>query len=137
MKKMKKNLTSIILCCLLFSLVTVAQAQAQKASTAQIKSIHLFDMPEGVTEAELATVLNDMNVAIERLGYKGAGYFLYKVEGEWADKYRYFFEGVWPSTEAYKKIHEDKMYVESDKKASVLIQKIKAVELYRRLKRVE
>lgn len=70
MKKMKKNLTSIILCCLLFSLVTVAQAQAQKASTAQIKSIHLFDMPEGVTEAELATVLNDMNVAIERLGYR-------------------------------------------------------------------
>lgn len=134
---MKKNLTSIILCCLLFSFVTVAQAQVQKASSAQMKSIHLFDMPEGVTEAELAAGLKEMNSAIERLGYKDAGYSLYKVQGETGEKYRYFFEGVWPSAEAYKKIHEDKIYMEADKKADSVYKKIKPVELYRRMVRVQ
>lgn len=122
---MKKNHTSIIFYCLLFSLVTVAQAQAQKASTTQIKSIHLFDMLEGVTEAELAARLKEMNIAIERFGYKDAGYSLYKVQGETGEKYRYYFEGVWPSAEAYKKTHEDKMYLEADKKADSIYKKSK------------
>lgn len=134
---MKKNFIAGLIFCWLCSFGTVAQVQAQKTSTAQLKSIHLFDMPEGVTEAELAAALKEMNTAIARLGYKDAGYFLYKVEGEGVEKYHYFFEGVWPSAEAYKKIHEDKMYLESDNKASLLIQKIRAAELYRRLIRVQ
>lgn len=133
---MKTNLISAALFCLLFILGTGAQMKAQNTSAAQLKSIHLFDIPDGVTEAELTAALKEMNTAIGRLGYKDAGYTLYKVEGADTEKYRYFFEGVWPSAEAYKKIHEDKMYQESDKKANVLIQKIRAVELYRRLKRV-
>ena len=134
---MKKDFLSAVVCFLLFGLGTLVQVQAQKSSTAQLKSIHLFDMPQGVTEAELSAVLKEMNTTIKRLGYKDAGYFLYKVEGEGSEKYRYFFEGVWPSAEAYKKIHEDKMYLESDKKASVLIKKIRDAELYRRLKRID
>lgn len=134
---MKKGFLSAVVLCLLFAFGTMAQVQAQKPSTAQLKSIHLFDMPQGVTEAELSAVLKEMNTNIQRLGYKDAGYFLYKAEGEGSEKYRYFFEGVWPSAEAYKKIHEDKMYMESDKRASVLIKKIREAELYRRLKRVD
>ena len=134
---MKRNFLSAVVFCLLFGFGTLVQVQAQKSSTAQLKSIHLFDMPQGVTEAELSAVLKEMNTTIKNLGYKDAGYFLYKVEGEGSEKYRYFFEGVWPSAEAYKKIHEDKMYMESDKRASVLIKKIMEGELYRRLKRVD
>ena len=133
---MKKQFLSAIAFCLLFGFGMLIKVQAQNSSTAQLKSIHLFDMPEGVTEAELAAVLEKMNTSIKQLGYKDAGYFLYKVEGEGPEKYHYFFEGIWPSAEAYKKIHEDKMYMESDKKASELIKKIQAVELYRRLKRI-
>lgn len=134
---MKKNILSALLFCFLFCLGTLVHGQAQKPSTAQLKSIHLFDMPQGVTEAEISAVLKEMNTTIKRLGYNDAGYSLYKVEGDGSEKYRYFFEGVWPSAEAYKKIHEDKMYLESDKKASVLIKKIREAELYRRLKRVD
>lgn len=117
--------------------ITRAQIAAQKGPTAQLKSIHLFDMPDGVTEAELAASLNELNTAIERLGYKGAGYAFYKVAGESTEKYRYFFEGVWPNAEAYKKIHEDKMYRDADRKANSIIKKINAAELYRRLVRVQ
>lgn len=134
---MKKNFLSTVVFCLLFGFGTLVQVQAQTSSTAQMKSIHLFDMPEGVTEAELSALLKEMNTTIERLGYKDTGYFLYKVEREGSEKYSYFFEGVWPNAEAYKKIHEDKMYKESNTKASVLIKKIMEAELYLRLKRVD
>lgn len=134
---MKRNFLSAVLFCLLIGCGTLVQVQAQNSSTAQLKSIHLFDMPQGVTEAELSALLKEMNSTIQRLGYKDAGYFLYKVEGEGSEKYRYFFEGVWPSAEAYKKIHEDKMYTESSKKANVVFEKIREAELYRRLKRID
>jgi hypothetical protein len=134
---MKKNFILAVVLCLLFGFGILVPVQAQQSSSAQLKSIHLFDLPQGVTEAELSAVLKEMNTNIKRLGYKDAGYFLYKVEGEGAEKYRYFFEGVWPSAEAYQKIHEDKMYMESNKRASVIIQKIREAELYRRLKRVD
>lgn len=114
-----------------------AQSADRSVPAAQLKSIHLFDMPEGVTEADLAALFNEMNTAIERLGYKGAGYTLYKVADESTEKYRYFFEGVWPDAEAYRKIHEDKMYMNADKKADSIIRKIRMAELYRRLVRVQ
>jgi hypothetical protein len=131
---MKKKFLSAVVFCLFFGFGISVQVQAQKSSTGQLKSIHLFDMPEGVTEAELSAVLKQMNTSIKRLGYRDAGYFLYKVQGDSSEKYRYFFEGVWPNAEAYKKIHDDEMYLESDKRASVLMKKIRQTELYRRLK---
>ena len=79
---MKKQFISAITFCLLFSFGMLIKVQAQDPSTTQLKSIHLFDLPEGVTEAELAAVLEKSNTMIKQLGYKDAGYFLYKVEGE-------------------------------------------------------
>jgi len=132
---MKKNLVfTLMVGCLLGSFTV--PARAQKASVPQLKSIHLFDLPEGITEARLSATLKEMNAVIARIGYRDAGYFLYKVEGAGTDKYRYFFEGVWPSADAYRKIHDDKAFREADKKLGVVYEKIKAVELYRRLVRV-
>ncbi len=133
---MKQLLISLSALWLLVSLGMSASAQARQTTTAQLKSIHLFDMPAGVTEAQLAAVLGELNAVIERLGYSNAGYTLYKVQGEGTDKYRYFFEGNWPNAEAYRKIHDDRAFQEADKKMSTVYEKIKAVELYRRLVRV-
>ncbi|MEZ0539057.1 hypothetical protein [Fibrella arboris] len=121
---------------LLVSLSMSTSAQAQQTATAQLKSIHLFDMPAGVTEAQLSAVISELNAVIKRLGYSNAGYTFYKVEGKEIDKYRYFFEGNWPNAEAYQKIHDDKSFQEADKKLGMVYEKIKAVEIYRRLVRV-
>jgi quinol monooxygenase YgiN len=131
---MKKNLVLILMVGGLLGFGV--SAQAQKTGAAPMKSIHLFDLPDGVTEAQLSGVLRELNATIERLGYKNAGYFLYKAQGEGTEKYRYFFEGIWPSAEAYKKIHDDKAFQEADKKVGAVYEKIKAVELYRRVVRV-
>lgn len=132
---MKQLLISLSALYLLVSLSTPASAQAQP--TAQLKSIHLFDMPASVTEAQLSAVIAELNTIINRLGYTNAGYVLYKVQGEGTDKYRYYFEGNWPSAEAYQKIHDDKSFQETDKKLGTVYEKIKAVELYRRLVKVQ
>lgn len=133
---MKKFLITLSALLLLVSLGKTSSAQAQQTSTTQLKSIHLFDMPAGVTEAQLSAMIGELNTIIKRLGYSNAGYTLYKVAGEGTDKYRYYFEGNWPDNEAYKKIHDDKSFQEADKKLGTVYEKIKAVELYRRLVKV-
>ncbi|RYF72355.1 MAG: hypothetical protein EOO39_12285 [Cytophagaceae bacterium] len=133
---MKQLLISLSALWLLVSLGMSAPAQAQQTATTQLKSIHLFDMPAGVTEAQLSAVISELNAVIKRLGYSNAGYTFYKVEGKVDDKYRYYFEGNWPNTEAYQKIHDDKSFQQAEEKLSAVYEKIKAVELYRRLVRV-
>lgn len=134
---MKQLLISLSALWLLVSLGMSASAQAQQTATTQLKSIHLFDMPAGVTEAQLSALIGELNTVITRLGYSNAGYTLYKVAGEGADKYRYYFEGNWPNAGAYQKIHDDKSFQEADKKLGTVYEKIKEVEIYRRLVRVQ
>jgi uncharacterized protein (TIGR02246 family) len=106
-------------------------------AVAASKSIHLFDLPADMTEAEWSAALKDMNSAIAKMGYPDAGYFLYKTEDPGTNDYRYYFEGVWPSAGAYAKIHEDPAYLAASEKLGPLYDKIKAVEIYRRGSRVE
>jgi len=104
---------------------------------AATRSIHLFDMPEGVTEAEWSAALKEMNGVVAELGYPGAGYYMYKTESADTKDYRYFFEGIWPSEEAYKKIHEDPTWIAASEKFNPMYEKIRAVEIYRRMNRVQ
>lgn len=104
---------------------------------ASYKSLHLFDLPQGMTEAELTGMFNKMNAAVEQLGYPGAGYFLYKTTGNDTPNYRYYFEGVWPNEAAYKVIHNDAAFKKAAEETNDTYQKIKAVEIYRRMVRVQ
>ena len=112
-------------------------AAAKPAAPAAIKSLHLFDLPADVTEAEWAAALAEMNRIVARLGYSGAGYYLYKTEGDDPQTYRYFFEGIWPSAEAYAAIHADPDWIAASEKFQPMYEKIKALQIYRRMTRVE
>lgn len=101
------------------------------------KSIHLFDMPDGVTEAEWSNAINEINAVIAKIGYPNAGYVFYKATGDTVKSNRYYFEGVWPAGDDYKKIHEDPEFIRASEKLTPMYDKIKAVEIYRKLKRVE
>lgn len=107
------------------------------AAVATDKSIHLFDLPAGMTEAEWSAALSEMNGVIADIGYPGAGYYMYKTEDTGTKDYRYYFEGMWPSAEAYAKIHEAPAFVAASEKLGTLYDKIKAVEIYRRVSRVQ
>lgn len=104
---------------------------------ASTKSIHIFDMPDGLTEAQWSDSIKEFNTVIADMGYPGSGYAFYKTSDSTVKTNRYYFEGVWPSGEGYKKIHEDPLFIAAAKKIDPLYAKIKAVELYRRVEKVE
>lgn len=101
------------------------------------KSIHVFDMPDGLTEAQWSESIKEMNAVIAGIGYPGAGYAFYKTSDNTVKNNRYYFEGVWPAGDGYQKIHEDPAFIEASKKMDPLYAKVKAVEMYRRVGRVE
>ncbi len=104
---------------------------------ASTKSIHIFDMPNGLTEAQWSDSIKEFNTVIADMGYPGAGYAFYKTTDSTVNTNRYYFEGLWPSDEGYEKIHEDPAYLAAAKKLDPLYAKIKAVEIYRRVEKVE
>jgi len=98
------------------------------------KSIHLLDLPKDVEEAELANALARLNAAIS---YPGAGYFLYKAEGETDENYRHYFEGVWPSKAAYDAIHASESWKNEAAALNDLIEKLRDKEIYRKVQLVK
>jgi quinol monooxygenase YgiN len=99
----------------------------------ETKSIHLFDLPDGITEAEFSATLQKLNEVVAELGYPGFGYHFYKTESPDTEEYRYYFEGTWPSEEAYAEIHEAPAFTAAGQELSLLYQKIRETELYRRV----
>lgn len=83
----------------------------QQPDDRAIKSVHLFHMPESVTEAELVNAMQQMNTVVAEIGYPDAGYRLWKAETE-DPAYGYYWEGVWPSAEVYRSVHDDPRYRE-------------------------
>ena len=113
--------------------------QIELKNTAKVagkKSLHLFKLPEGVTEKKLNDFLKEMNQAISEEGYPDAGYHLYKIPEENAGNYQYFLEGVWPDSAAYDKIHNSERWKKMAEKGKDMIDKIQADELYLKAERV-
>lgn len=114
----------------------ISNSDAPQPSAA-VKSIHVFDMPKDLTEAEFSATIKEMNAVIAGIGYPNAGYAFYKTSDNSVKNNRYYFEGVWPAGDGYKKIHEDPAFIAVAKKLDPLYAKIKAVEMYRRVVKVE
>ena len=104
-------------------------------TTAGKKSLHLFKLPEGISENKLSDFLKEMNKAISEEGYPGAGYHLYKITDN-NDEYKYFMEGVWPDSATYDKIHNSEKWKSAAEKGKDMIDKIQAQELYLKAERV-
>jgi len=137
------RLNSAISALLLITLLTYAispsfgQGKKGKYLTPGQKSIHLFNLPEGVTEAQLIASLSELNEAIQGIGYKGVGYHLYKVEDNTIQAHRYFVEGLWPDPETYRTIHDHEAWKQAAEKNNSIWDKIQAVEIYRRVVKID
>ena len=69
-------------------------------------SIHLFDLPEGVTETEYLGDIEKMNSFFIASGY-GKNYTVLKVaDDNDAENYRYALVSSYPSAEVYEASHD-------------------------------
>ena len=97
-----------------------------------IKSHHLVNLPQTVTEEQFASALQDMNAAIAKTGYDHAGYRFWKVTGEQAGEYQYLWEGNWPSQEAYDAIHSHAEYEAAAARMESLYNTLVDMQVYNR-----
>ncbi len=124
-----------ILCACLMSTAAFiygpGSAESPSAAPA-LKSHHLFNFPEGVTEAEMAEALQEMNRAIADSGHPNAGYRLWKVTGEQAGEYSYLYEGVWPDQATYDAIHESESWQKTAERNLPLTERVMKNQIYTR-----
>lgn len=105
--------------------------------TPKQKSIHLFNIPDGVTERQFSAAISEINSAITELGYSGVGYHIYKVEADTIKDYRYFMEGLWPDPEIYKIIHDSEDWNQAVEKNREMLENVFNNQIYRRILKVE
>lgn len=129
------SVRAVILCaCLLSTAAFIyAPGSAQSPSAAPaLKSHHLFNFPEAMTEAELAGALQEINRAIADSGHPDAGYRLWRVTGEQAGGYSYLWEGVWPNQATYDAIHESESWKEAVERFRPMFERLEKSQVYNR-----
>ena len=117
--------------------VTVSEQKAVEYLTPKQKSIHLFDLPEGMTERQFVGAVEEINAAIDKLGYPGVGYHVYKVQTDTIQEYRYFMEGLWPDPETYRVIHDSEAWNQAIDENREMFDRAFANQIYRRILKVE
>ena len=102
-----------------------------------VKSVHLFDLPDGLSEDDLIAGLRILNRAIESTGHTEVGYVLWRVseaqvgESGSIDK-EYIMEGIWSSQAVYDEIHETEAWLEAREATMPVVAALGEVQLYSR-----
>lgn len=119
------RMTNLWMVCAFLTIASTALAGEQKETKPPVddvplKSVHLLNLPDGVTESQVAAFIADVNRGVAAAGYPGAGYRLWKVRSSFMLKdggnektdyqYQYLWEGNWPSQAAYDAIHKHDAY---------------------------
>lgn len=85
---------------------TDSETSAVEEQVISQMSIHLFDLPEGVTETEYLADIEKMNSFFIASGY-GKNYTVLKVaDDNDAESYRYALVSSYPSAEVYEASHD-------------------------------
>lgn len=94
---------------LIYLLALCLSSLAFGQSTERI-SLHLFDLPEGISIEEFKADLNRANKIYEKNGFGADRYKVYQVKADDKnDTYRYMWISTWISDTEYEKSHSDEM----------------------------
>ena len=129
------NLRTVALCACQVSAADVAQAQVPVISddlTPSFKSVHFFNLTWDAEEAFLVEALQELNIAIEEVGYPDAGYRLWRVSTHREGRYAYLLEGIWPDQATYDAIHASAIWLRAVERAQPVMGQIVEQEVYDR-----
>lgn len=120
---------------LLLSCSALEEQQQVPNEGTPVKSVHLLNLPPNVSESQLVSSFSEINKVISDLGYPGAGYRLWKVQGDSPVEHMYLWEGSWPSQAAYDAIHESEAYDNAGERHGDMFQAL-GDQVYRRYSEV-
>jgi len=120
---------------------TLVGLQGQLNEGRTIKSVHLFDLPTGVSRTQIEEALTGLNRAIAETGHTDANYVLWEVNqaqvpGYPSIGYHFVMEGIWPSQTAYDEIRETPAFRGAIEDYSEVLQAISDASVYSRYQRV-
>ena len=106
--------TSVIVAVTVFYISSCIQKDNEKEECLKIentlKSVSLWQDSLKVDPAKLLVSLEQVNKAIDSIGYPDAGYRLWLVQSDTVADYRFLINGYWPNQEVYDEIHNHELY---------------------------
>jgi hypothetical protein len=108
---------------------------------AALKSVHLFDVPSSVSEADFVGGLKALNDAIRAAGFEGNGYELWKISDsqdpeETPVGFDFVMHGTWVDQPSYDQIHELEVYQNTPQEIVDVITPVFVAQRYSRYVRV-
>ena len=107
--------TSVIVAVTVFYISSCIQKDNEKEECLKIentlKSVSLWQDSLKVDPAKLLVSLEQVNKAIDSIGYPDAGYRLWLVQSDTVADYRFLINGYWPNQEVYDEIHNHELYI--------------------------
>ncbi len=107
-------ITSIWILALSFVLVScTTQAEETQEPTRienTLKSVSFWQDSLKVDPVKLLVSLEQVNKAIDSIGYPDAGYQLWLVQSDTVADLRFLINGYWPNQEVYDEIHNHELY---------------------------
>lgn len=97
-----------------------------------VKSMTMFNLPDGYTGDQVKESLKIANEAIAKLGYFGNGYAFYMVKDPAVETQQCLVEGTWLSQEVYDIIHASEEWQEATTNDKEMWDQIMANRMYRR-----
>lgn len=83
-----------------------------------LKSVTYFYDSVGIDPHLLFISLEQMNKAIDSIGYPDAGYKVWLVQSDTNKAYRFVIEGYWPNQAIYDTIHNSVLYKDANEAVS-------------------
>ncbi len=105
---------SVLMAVTVFSISSCTQKDIEKEESSKIentlKSVSLWQDSLKVDPAKLLLYLEQVNKAIDSIGYPDAGYKLWLIQSDTAADDRFLINGYWPNQEIYSEIHNHELY---------------------------
>lgn len=134
---MKRGLLSGVCLILVLAAFSWAATPPPPRTEAPVKSVHLINVSESLTEDQILTALQRLNEAVHTTGHLDAGYVLWRFLDSAEDEYppigrAYIMEGIWPTQAIYDEVHASDAFQEAAEEVLSTIEEIHRVQLYSR-----
>jgi len=117
---------------LLLGSITFSFTGLTESETTEFTALHLVNLQSEDMEGEILAMMNDMNQALEEIGYPNIKYEVWKQRSNRDGRYSYLIQSTWPDQATYDKVHSHEKYQTTWDKHRSRYEELIAEDLYNR-----